>query len=178
MAGLLGGGGGGGGADYVQDSAPGGADVGETWVDTSASPPREKVWTGSEWVNHADQSDVANSVAWSDVQNAPSDTQTGQKSGGYFTQTKTNRDIYTYTIDDVCDEITMRTTEGDYSMDYSIRDEGGNTFISGSSDGGDVTETFAAQKVKSVRIDTSGTFDYDTEIEYHLVAVAPHSHDL
>jgi hypothetical protein len=39
----------GGGFDYVQTSAPSGAEAGETWLDTSVNPPEQKVYNGSSW---------------------------------------------------------------------------------------------------------------------------------
>jgi len=39
----------GGGFDYVQTSAPSGAEAGETWLDTSVNPPEKKVYDGTEW---------------------------------------------------------------------------------------------------------------------------------
>ncbi|MBV0903916.1 hypothetical protein [Haloarcula salina] len=41
------------GYDYVSDTEPGAPDVGETWFDTSLSPPVGKVWGGSAWVEES-----------------------------------------------------------------------------------------------------------------------------
>jgi hypothetical protein len=41
---------GGGGFDYVQTSAPSGAEAGETWLDTGVNPPEKKIYNGTEWL--------------------------------------------------------------------------------------------------------------------------------
>ena len=43
----------GGSFDYVQTSAPSGAEAGETWLDTGVNPPEEFVYNGTSWVKTA-----------------------------------------------------------------------------------------------------------------------------
>lgn len=42
---------GGGGYDYAQSSTPSSAEIGETWLDSTVSPPQSKVYNGSSWVS-------------------------------------------------------------------------------------------------------------------------------
>lgn len=159
--------GGGGGADYVQDSPPGGADVGETWIDTSQDPPKQKVYDGQQFTT--------------------GQTQQAGMDGGYNRLVSVSSDNTGATWNDgpvTMDEVEVfhnnetSSTTNTLSITVNFAD---GTSESGSwtttNDGEDTyTLAFEPKDVRSVSVnqDSYGSFQADG----HFIVLPSHQHNL